>query len=130
VWKVNYWIILGLFDFRMFISQGIQFFIVWWEQPVETSPAEVAPDFAHKPCKDYRETVIGETQKGEEDGLEPCNFSAPCIRKYLQGPHTPFLVGTSVGQSTNLGHEPVDEGGNFVVPLDEKIRPIPGIEMS
>jgi hypothetical protein len=52
--------------------------------------------------------VIGETQKGEEDGLVPCAFPALCICAYLLGRHTPFLVGASAGQSTNQGHEFVD----------------------
>jgi len=57
----------------------------------------VAPDFAHNPCKGHREEEIGETQKGEEDGLVPCTFPAPCTRNYLQGPHIPFLGGESAG---------------------------------
>ena len=28
--------------------------------PVENPPAEVTPDFAHEPCKGYREEAIGE----------------------------------------------------------------------
>ena len=65
-------------------------------------------DFTYKPCKGYREVVIGETQKGEEDGLAPCTFPAPLNRNYLQVPHIPFVGGASSGQSTNLGHETVD----------------------
>ncbi len=75
---------------------------------VESPPVEVTPDFTRKSCKDYRQEVIGETHKGEEDGLVPCTFSALCIRTYLLGRHVPFLVGASVGQSTNQGLEPVD----------------------
>ena len=37
----------------------------------------MVPDFAHYPYKDHRETVIGETQKGEEADLAPCTFPAP-----------------------------------------------------
>ncbi len=51
---------------------------------------------------------MGETQKGEEDGLAPCTFPALCIRTCLLGRRIPFLVGASPVQSTNQGREPVD----------------------
>jgi hypothetical protein len=65
----------------MFVSKGPQYSsssqkecVVTVAKPVENPLVEEAPDFSHKTCKDYREEVIGETQKGEEDGLEQCTF--------------------------------------------------------
>ncbi len=67
----------------------------------------MAPDFTHYPCKDHRETVIEESQKGEETGLAPCTFPIPDIHGDLHGPHIPFLNGVNTGWSTNLDRVPV-----------------------
>ena len=88
-WKVNSWSILWLLDFWVFVFQtslcliicldrvrwdgGITFTRIMCKM-VENPPVEVAPDFAHYPCKDNWEEAIGEPRREEQEGLSPCTF--------------------------------------------------------
>ena len=99
----------------MFSSQTSIFFIICLDsvccdggKTVENPPTEAAPDFAYKPCKDLKETVIGESQKEEEAGLALCTFPAPCSCVCSRGPRTPIVTRASAGQPRSVGHELAD----------------------
>ncbi len=136
VWRVKCWRIRELFDFRMFVSHGSHFFIIYLEIPRWEGgmTGRKSPGWGNSW---FRAWVLWRLSRGgnRRDSLGEGGWSSTCTfpvlynRTYWRGCRNPFLNGESVGLSKSQGHGLVDSGARVFVPLEIRNRPISGIEM-